>query len=55
METSRKLIDRIRHFSGHPQTVVRTDVHPLSLDTFEDFCMRAGTTKAQMVRTYFLG
>lgn len=25
----------------------------LSLDTFEDFCMRAGTSKAQMVRTYF--
>jgi hypothetical protein len=25
----------------------------LSLDTFEDFCMRAGTPKAQVVRTYF--
>lgn len=25
----------------------------LSLDTFEDFCMRAGTAKAQVVRKYF--
>lgn len=25
----------------------------MSIDTFEDFCMRAGTAKAQQVRTYF--